>query len=115
MQRVPVLLRPSEIGPNLLDELQAIPSLAPVVEPSGAKAAVMRLAIERDEVVLDVPDDADRQAITRVIGAHVKREPVPIGPPLKSRKDRARDALAAIDSTKENKKLLAVLRELVDD
>ena len=118
MQRVPVLRRAADIGPNLVDELLAIPSLAPVIDQSGAKESVFRLVIEREEVVLEVPDTANRAAITQVLAQHVRRDPAPLGPTPKPRKDRAREALDAIDSTKltaETRKLVAVLRELIDD
>jgi len=95
---------------KLLAELHTLPALAPRAHPVLGLVAVTSI----DGHDLCLPDDVDLREVARIVAAH---DGQPRERP-KSRKDRARDALAAIDSTKltgENKKLLAVLRELVDD
>ena len=97
---------------KLIAELQAIPALQPKPHPDPFLGTVAQVNISGNEICL--PDDVDLREVARIVAAH---DGQPRERP-KSRKDRARDALAAIDGTKltgENKKLLAVLRELVDD
>lgn len=97
---------------KLIAELHAIPALRPKPHPDPLIGTVAQVNISGTDLCL--PDDVDLREVARIVATH---DGQPRERP-KSRKDRARDALATIDGTKltgENKKLLAVLRELVDD
>lgn len=66
------------------------------------------------EAWINVPDDVEPKGVAAIVEAH---DPTPPEPP-KTKRDLAREKLAAIDGTKisgDAKKLLAVIADLVDD
>lgn len=72
------------------------------------------MVIHADRITLDLPKDVTEAQIDAVINAH---DPTP-PPPVLTKRELAREKLAAIDATKitgETKKIIAVLADLLDD
>lgn len=100
---------------KLADDLMAaIPALRPVPGEDGILVHVCTVDATEAGVVVVAPDEANQKAIAAVVKAH---DPTP-PPALKTKQERAREALATVDGAKltaETRKLLAVLEELVED
>lgn len=101
--------------------LDQIPGMEPVDLPDNL--ALPNLGITRQSrysiseikggLRIEIPDEVSAAAVRAAVRDH---DTTPTAPPV-SKRQRAKDALAAIDGSKltgENKKLLAVLADLVD-
>lgn len=55
---------------QLLGELSALPDLQPTVEPDGERTARFAFKTLGERIVVEIPDEADEQAVQAVVEAH---------------------------------------------
>lgn len=66
--------RPNSAG-QLLQELNALPALAPSVEPDGSKTARFWLQTRGERIVVQAEDGVDLSGVAAVVNAH---SPAPV-------------------------------------
>lgn len=86
----------------------AIPGLRPITTEQGDRFSIWALSGRGDDLIIEVPEDTDEQAIATVLAAH---DPTPPAP-TKHRLQDVRDQIAAATTVPQVK---AALAAIVDD